>query len=334
MVYLPLLFDDLVNKRIDAEKPREEGLTYVTDRLQALDKESFAIVSSFIDVIKIPGSLALLAPEVSLENRIKFYHDLNIKVSIGSTIAEFAILKGSFEDFVKDAKSVGFDMIEIGENSIDLKEEQGRKVVEIILANDLEFVWKVGKRDPRHQLSMEDTLTKIRRAINLGSKKVILEANQGISVGIYDEKGFIKWNSLRVLTSEYPPSRFIFEAPLAFQQSLLIAEFGERVNLAEVSLHDVASIEAQRRGFLSKATFGIQYLRKDPEGSPAAKFVYYIINTKYPIEQAEIISISHLSRRTVQSAIEELKHQGLIIERISLEDGRKKVYYPIRSDWL
>jgi phosphosulfolactate synthase len=65
--------------------------------------------------------------------------------------------------------------------------------------------------------------------------------------------------------------------------------------------------------------------------------MYDIIKTKYPIDQSELAdlaNISHLPRRTVQAAIEELKKQGLIIERNSLDDARKKMYHPMHSDWL
>lgn len=63
-------------------------------------------------------------------------------------------------------------------------------------------------------------------------------------------------------------------------------------------------------------------------GGPAAKFIYYIIKTKYPIEQSELINITLLSRRTVQSAIDELVEQGLIMNETSSIDARKKVYCP------
>jgi phosphosulfolactate synthase len=46
------------------------------------------------------------------------------------------------------------------------------------------------------------------------------------------------------------------------------------------------------------------------------------------------MNLSHLPRRTVQGAVDELKRQGLIIERNNLDDARKKVYNPIHSDWL
>lgn len=328
------LLDDLVKKRVDSEKPRKEGLTYVSDRLQSLDNGNFELVVPFIDVAKINGALPLLTSENSLMKKIKFYHSFNVRVSTGSTITEFAVLQNSLDRFVREAAKEGFDIIEIGENMIDLNLEQKRKITETITSKGLDFQWKVGKRDPRHQLGVEEALAKVAEAVKLGSKKVVLEANQGYSVGIYDEKGFVNWSFVGALTTEYPPSTFIFETPLESQQSALIAEFGERVNLAEIDTDCVASVESQRRGILSKAAFGVSYLRKDPEGGPAAKFIYYIIKTKHPIEQGEIISLSHLPRRTVQSAIDELKRQGLIIERNSLDDTRKKVYHPIHSDWL
>jgi len=332
-IYFNLL-KDLAKNRVDSQKPRKEGLTYIIDRFQGLDKENFEILAPFIDMVKIHGALPLLASDTLLKQKIKFYHDLCVQVSTGSTITEFAILEHSLERLAKEAAAIGFDAIEIGENSIDIGIERKRKIIDLTTSFDIDVRWKVGRKDPRHQLNAEEMSNKIDEALKLGSKKVVLEANEGISVGIYDEKGFIKWNLIGAITAKFPPSTFIFEAPLESQQSALIAEFGQRVNLAEIPPESVASVESQRRGFLSKAAFGVSYLRKDPEGGPAAKFIYYIIKTKHPIEQSDLISLSHLPRRTVQGAIDELKLQGLIIGRNSLDDARKRVYIPVHSDWL
>ncbi|HXG06338.1 MAG TPA: phosphosulfolactate synthase [Nitrososphaera sp.] len=328
------MLDDLAKSRVDAKKPRKEGLTCTVDKLQGIDKDNFSIISPFIDVVKIYGVLPMLMSEEDLKKKIKLYHDFGVKVSTGSTITEFAISEDSLEKFVTEAARVGFDIVEVGENSIDLSFDQKKKISETIKAAGLEFQWKVGKKDPRHQLSIGDTLVKIEEAVKIGSKKIVLEANEGVNVGIYDEKGLVKWSFVGAITNDYPPSTFIFEAPLESQQSALIAEFGQRVNLAEVQPDAVASVESQRRGFLSKSAFGVSYLRRNPEGGPAAKFIYFVIKTKHPIDQTELVSMSHLPRRTVQSAIEDLKRQGLIIERNSLDDARKKVYQPVQSDWL
>lgn len=328
------MLDDLAKNRVDAKKPRKEGITCSIDKLQGIDKENFEVIAPFIDVVKIYGAFPMLVSEEILRKKIKFYHDFDVRVSTGSTITEFAISESSFERCVKDAAKVGFDIIEVGENSIDLSIDQKRKIGDVIKSAGLEFQWKVGKKDPRHQLGIDDTLGKIEEAVKLGSKKIVLESNEGINVGIYDEKTLVKWSFVGAITNKYPPSTFIFETPLESQQSALIAEFGQRVNLAEVHPDAIASVESQRRGFLSKSAFGVSYLRRNPEGGPAAKFIYFVIRTKHPIEQSELISMSHLPRRTVQAAVDDLKRQGLIIERNSLDDARKKVYQPVQSDWL
>ncbi|MFY9873194.1 MAG: hypothetical protein WAK17_26075 [Candidatus Nitrosopolaris sp.] len=49
---------------------------------------------------------------------------------------------------------------------------------------------------------------------------------------------------------------------------------------------------------MSKAAFGLSYLRKEPENGPASKFIYYIIKTKNPIDQGELISESHVHSKT------------------------------------
>jgi phosphosulfolactate synthase len=328
------LLEEFVKSRIDVKKPRKEGRTYVIDKLEGLDKENFQIIAPFVDVVKIYGVLPLLIPEEVLKKKIAFYHDYDVRVSTGSTISEYMVSENAFDRFVSESAKLGFDIIEIGENSADLNFDSKKKVTESILSKNLEFQWKVGKKDPRHQLSLDATLAKIEEGVKLGSDRIVLEANEGIHVGMYDEKGGVKWNFVGALTAKFPPNTFIFEAPLESQQSALIAEFGQRVNLAEVRLDAVSSVESQRRGFPTKAAFSVAHLSKNPEGSPAAKFVFFVIKSKPQIDQVELMNMTNLPRRTVQSAVEELKTQGLIIERSSLDDARKKIYSTVQFEWL
>lgn len=328
------MLDDLFKGRVDGKKPRQEGLTLTVDKLESFDRENFEILAAFIDQIKIYNTYPLLISNDLLQKRISYYHNFDIKVSTGSTLTEYAISENSFEKYIKECAKMGFDIIEIGENNVDIDIDEKKKISNSILSADLKFNWKIGKKDPRHQIGIDNTLLRIEDVIKVGAKKVILEANEGISVGIYDQNGSVIWNYVAALTAKYPPNTFIFEAPLPTQQSALIAEFGQRVNLGEINIDSVASVESQRRGFLSKSSFGMSFSQKEIGGGPASKFIYYLIKTKNPIEQGDLIGITHLPRRTVQSAIEDLKNQGFIIERNSLDDSRRKVYYPVKSEWL
>ena len=328
------MLDDLFKGRVDGKKPRQEGLTLTVDKLESFDRENFEILAAYIDQIKIYNTYPLLISNDLLQKRISYYHKFDIKVSTGSTLTEYAISENSFEKYIKECVKMGFDIIEIGENNVDIDIDEKKKISNSILSADLKFNWKIGKKDPRHQIGIDNTLLRIEDVIKVGAKKVILEANEGISVGIYDQNGSVIWNYVAALTAKYPPNIFIFEAPLPTQQSALIAEFGQRVNLGEINIDSVASVESQIRGFLSKSSFGVSFSQKEIGGGPASKFIYYLIKTKNPIEQGDLIGITHLPRRTVQSAIEDLKNQGFIIERNSLDDSRRKVYYPVKSEWL
>ncbi len=248
------MLEEYAKNRIDVKKPRNEGRTYIIDKLEGLDKENLEVLAPFVDTVKIYGVLPLLISEEILKKKVKFYHDHNIKVSTGSTISEYMVAENAFDKFIGEAANIGFDIMEIGENNANLNFEQKKKITESILAKELDVQWKVGKKDPRHQLPLDVILAKIEEAVKLGSDKVVLEANEGMNVGIYDEKGFIRWNFIGALTAKFPPSTFIFEAPLESQQSALIAEFGQRVNLAEVRIEAASAVESQRRGFPTKGS--------------------------------------------------------------------------------
>jgi phosphosulfolactate synthase len=328
------MLDSLTENRVDHNKPRREGITYIIDKFQGFDRENFEIISPFIDMVKIYGAYPLLISSEHIKKRIDFYHQNNVLVSTGSTLTEYAIRENVFEKFVEQSKISGFDIIEISENNIHISLEEKKKIIKIMESYNLRHQWKIGKKDPRRQLTLDETIKKINDALEINQEKIILEANLGFNVGIYDEKGDIKWNLLSAITSKISPNNIIFETPREIQQAVLIAEFGQRVNLGEIKQENVVSIESQRRGFLSKASFSITPVKKGPEGSPATKFIYYIIRNKHPVEQSELIYMTNLPRRTVQASIEELRNQGLIIEKNSLDDTRKKVYNLVKDEWI
>ncbi|MGN6633673.1 MAG: phosphosulfolactate synthase [Nitrososphaeraceae archaeon] len=63
------MLKDLVKDRIDSIKPRKEGLSYILDKLHAIDVESFEILSPMIDVVKIYGVVPLLVPQEIIQRK-------------------------------------------------------------------------------------------------------------------------------------------------------------------------------------------------------------------------------------------------------------------------
>lgn len=212
------MLEALREDRIDHKKPRHDGMTYIIDKFQGLDKENFETIASYIDMVKIYGAFPLLLKENSLVKRIDFYHSSNVLVSIDSTLTEFAIREKAFEKFLESAKRIGFNLIGISENSINLSFGEKKKIIKILDLYDMRGQWKIGNKDPRRQLSVEETVKKMNEILQISQEKIILESNLGYNVGIYDEKGDIKWSLLLAITSKISPNSIIFETHWKFNK--------------------------------------------------------------------------------------------------------------------
>ena len=308
-------------------KKRTNGITHILDRLEApLPEEWLPLAAPYIDIVKIGWGLPLLFPREAIRRRIHQYHQQSLEVSTGGTLLEFAIRHGRAGKFVGEAKDLGFDIVEVSEGVIDLTLEQVEQMVDLVRGAGLEVLVEVGKKDVQHQYSLRETMGRLLHARKLSPRKVILESREsGKGVGIYDENGGIKWDWVHAITASMSAEDIIFEAPREEQQIALIKELGSEVNLGNVALDTVFPLASQRLG-LRGDTFGLPVHKALPGGSPAAKFVYYLIENHHGLEQGEIVTISRLPRRTVQLAVKELERQGLIVEGISLRDARRREY--------
>ena len=306
-------------------KPRDKGVTMVLDRLQGIDKEEFEALADYVDIVKIGWGLSTLLDENKLLSRIEFYHKNSVKVSTGGTLLEIALAKGKSSQMIKMARKVGFDIIEVSEGITEIGERKQSLIAEIT-SNGLEYVIEVGKKDPKNQLSMEETVSGIQKAISLGSKYVIVEGREsGKSVGIYDEGGAIKWNWVEAISGRFSPDQLMFEAPLEEQQAALIVHFGSNVNLGNIAFRSIGALETQRQQ-LRGDTFGMIKASGNIAGSPATKFVYYLIQSNKFLDQTAMIQISGLPRRTIQSSLDSLVSQNAIRETRDPNDTRRKVY--------
>jgi phosphosulfolactate synthase len=54
-------------------------------------------------------------------------------------LTEYAIIQNSFDRFAKEASKLAFDIIEVGENLVDLNLEKKRKIHDTIESLDLEI---------------------------------------------------------------------------------------------------------------------------------------------------------------------------------------------------
>lgn len=308
-------------------KPRETGITHVMDRLAGpIDPDWVGVLAPYIDLVKIGWCLPLLLPSETLRRRIALYHKAGIEVSTGGTLLEHAVMGGREEAAISEAKALGFDIVEVSEGVIDLSMERIGELSERIQSRGMDVLIEVGKKDVQHQYSLKETIELVSQARKLHPRQVILESREsGLGVGIYDDQGAIKWDWVHAIVASQPIGEMLFEAPRESQQIGLIVELGTGVNLGNVALESVGPLATQRKG-LRGDTFGLAGRHEPPKGSPATKFIYYLIENHRGLDQGELVTLSHLPRRTVQASLTDLKKQGRVKESISFRDARRREY--------
>ncbi|MFZ0892791.1 MAG: phosphosulfolactate synthase [Thermoplasmata archaeon] len=308
------------------QRPRTKGITHVLDRLGGLHEDELAYLAPYIDVAKIGWGLPLLLPREEVRRRIKLYHHVGVEVSTGGTLLEWAVTRDRTEALMDEAKELGFDILEISNGIIELSVEQIEGLAAEAARRKLDVFIEVGKKDPEHQLSLKETIQQVARARELHPRKVILESREsGRNVGIYDGEGSIKWDWVRAILSDFPRDDLIIEAPMESQQIGLLRRLGADVNLGNVALASVAPLASERLG-LRGETFGAIRTSRTVRGPPGTKFLYYLLETYRGLDQTELMQLSRLPRRTVQSGLESLRRQGLVQESVSLTDSRRHEY--------
>jgi phosphosulfolactate synthase len=307
-------------------RPRKVGLTHVLDRLDPLSEEMLRPLARYIDVVKVGWGLPLLLPREVVRKRVKFYHDLGVEVSTGGTLLEYAVARDRASAAIAEAKELGFDIVEVSDGVIELSSAQIAKLTEEVKSHRLDVFIEVGKKNPQNQLSLRETLDRIGRARELSPRKVIIESREsGRGVGIYDGEGAIKWDWVRSIVADHPAEELIFEAPQEPQQIALLKELGAETNLGNIALGSVAPLATERLG-LRGDTFGSIRSSRPVRGPPATKFLYFLLETYRGLDQSELVRLSRLPRRTVQSGLESLRRQGLVREGVSLVDSRRREY--------
>ncbi len=313
--------------KADLVRPRSSsGLTHALDRLEPITPSFIESIAPHVDVVKVGWGLPMLLPRERLAERVRAYHDAGIQVATGGTLLEYAVVRDRVGAFFEGCRAAGFDFVEISDGIIDIPASRIAQLAEEARHLGFEFFIEVGKKNPQNQLSLHETVERVQAARLLKPSRVILESREsGRGVGIYDGEGNIKWDWVRTILATHPMADLLFEAPQERQQIQLLVELGNEVNLGNVALPSVLPLATQRRG-LRGDTFGTVRSSHEVKGSPATKFVYYLLESYHGLDQGEIVRLSQLPRRTVQSALEELRRKGLVGESVSLVDSRRRIY--------
>jgi len=235
------------------KKPREKGITMVVDKGIGLRTQEDLLESGgeFIDLAKIVTCLSGVYPKDYLERKICLYQEHQVDVFPGGMFLELAIMQGKTKEYLEDAKDVGYEAVEVSDNILELSPEDKSGII-LLAAEDYGFkvLGEVGKKYA--STSTEEMIEDIQRCLKAGSWKVFVEAME-----LFTEE--LNTEIISEIAKVTPEEDIIFELPLLeYQgihrydinemQSWLITQFGSEVNIGNVDVDNVLTLEQLRRG--------------------------------------------------------------------------------------
>ena len=254
-------------------KPREEGLTHVLDKGLGLRQveDMLATASSYIDIVKFGWGTGYLTQNI--EAKIEAYREAGIATCFGGTLLELAIIQGRFDEYRRLLRRLNMTHVELSTGIIELTIEERQKYVRA-LARDFVVFSEVGSKDAQHIIPPYRWVEMVEADLAAGSWRVICEARESGTVGIYHSNGEVKAGLIEEIVARVDVSRLLFEAPQKAQQAWLVQKFGPNVNLGNIPTSDVIALETVRVGLRADTmadlfdVAGWNARRADPAATP------------------------------------------------------------------
>ncbi|MCX6275982.1 MAG: phosphosulfolactate synthase [Bacteroidetes bacterium] len=245
-----------------ASKPRESGLTMVMDKgLGVRQAEDFVESSGpYVDLIKLGFGSSLITP--NLEKKISVYREAGIPVYLGGTLLEAFIIRNQFDDYRKLLDKLKLTHAEVSDGSITLTHEKKCEIIKA-LAKQVTVISEVGSKEEGIIIHPNKWIEMIERELKAGAWKVIAEARESGTVGIYRPNGKAHVVLINKILAKVPADKIIWETPNKSGQAYFIQLIGTNVNLGNIAPHEVIAVESLRLGLRSDTFF--QYLEKKEE---------------------------------------------------------------------
>lgn len=233
-------------------KPRATAVTSVLDGglgpSEARDR--IAIAGEWIDVVKLGWGTARLTPAAALREKIRIYRSAAINVCSGGTFLEIAFAQNRVREFLEGARELGLAMVEVSNGVHPMSEEEKLALIAEVRSAGFTVWSEVGKKDPDEdaRIGIDERCAAIARELDAGADKVILEARESGTVGIYDRSGAPAAEMIQRIVERVGAQRLVFEAPRKEQQLWMVRALGPEVNLGNVAPGEALALATLRTG--------------------------------------------------------------------------------------
>jgi phosphosulfolactate synthase len=233
-----------------APKPREQALTHVMDKGMSLSaiEGLFATAGDYIDIVKLGWGTSYVTG--NLPEKLALYRSLGVPVVCGGTLLEAAEAIGRFDAYRSWLSENGFDCVEVSDGTIEMPRERKLEMIDL-LARDFRVLSEVGSKDAEAVFAPYQWVAWIKEERAAGAWKVIMEARESGTAGIYRGSGEVRSGLIDEIEHEIGTEDLIFEAPQKSQQAWFIRHLGADVNLGNIPPEEVIPLETLRLGLRS-----------------------------------------------------------------------------------
>ena len=251
----PFAFIELPAAR-STRKPRRTGLTMMADFGLPHDQlaDLLAMAGTSIDLGKVAVGTARLYELPYLRRKLALYRRHRVRPFIGGQFMEYVYATYGvpiLERFLREAKRVGFDVIEISDNCLPLTRQERMSQIRLARKCGLAVFGEVGSKDMKNDA--RKLIGQAQDCFEAGAELVLVEAAELIA------NGKPKMKLIDGIRRGLEMDRVLIELPgpwisgvtlsaVEDMKKFLIAEFGPDVNLANVAPSEIMETEALRVG--------------------------------------------------------------------------------------
>jgi phosphosulfolactate synthase len=235
-------------------KPRNFGLTMVMDKgLSLREAEDFMSVGSkYTDFVKLGFGTSLITP--GFDKKIVIYKKAGVIPYFGGTLFEAFIIRNMFREYIDFMDKYEVELVEVSDGSYDIEREKKLEYISL-LAERFTVISEVGSKKADVVYSPEEWVSMMKAELEAGSKKVIAEARESGTTGIYNEDGSINNIIISAISDHVKLENVLWEAPLKSQQAWFIKHFGANVNLGNIAPTEIIPLESLRLGLRGDTFF-------------------------------------------------------------------------------
>jgi phosphosulfolactate synthase len=206
----------------------------------------------YIDIVKLGFGSSLVTP--NLERKLAFFREAGIPVYFGGTLLEAFIVRGQFDDYLRLLDRYKMEYAEISDGSITMPHQEKCHYIQR-LSKRVTVISEVGSKEEGILIRPTKWIDMMQAELQAGAWKVIAEARESGTVGIYRPNGKAHVMLINKIVSKVPAEKIIWEAPQKSQQAYFIKLFGADVNLGNIAPHEVIALETLRIGLRSDTFF-------------------------------------------------------------------------------